>query len=95
MSAYVIVDIGITEPEAYAEYIKVAPPTIAKYGGRYVVRGGKAEALEGEWAPRRVVVLEFPSYERAKAWWASPEYEAPKRLRQRSATANMIVVEGM
>jgi len=95
MPAYVIVDIGVTNPEIYAEYVKAAPPTIANFGGKYIVRGGKAEALEGEWAPRRVVVLEFPSYERAKAWWSSPDYVEVRRIRERSATADMIVVEGM
>jgi len=95
MAAYVIVDIGVTDPQVYAEYVKAAPPTIARYGGRYIVRGGKAERLEGEWSPRRVVVLEFPSYERAKAWWASPEYAPAKALREKSATAEMIVVEGI
>ena len=95
MAAYVIVDIGVTDPETYAEYVKVAPVSIAKFGGRYIVRGGKAENLEGDWNPRRVVVLEFPSFDGAKAWWASKAYEEPKKLRQRSATANMIVVEGM
>ncbi|MFN8177899.1 MAG: DUF1330 domain-containing protein [bacterium] len=95
MPAYVIVDISVTDPKIYAEYMKVAPATIANFGGKYVVRGGKAEKLEGEWAPRRVVVLEFPSYDRAKAWWASPEYRTASELRERSATANMIVVEGL
>jgi uncharacterized protein (DUF1330 family) len=94
MAAYVIVDIGVTDPDVYAEYKKVAPVSIARYGGKYVARGGKAESLEGDWAPRRVVVLEFPSYERAKAWWASEEYAEPKRMRQRSSHANMIVVDG-
>ena len=95
MPAYVIVDISVTDPVIYAEYMKVAPATIANFGGRYIVRGGKAEKLEGEWAPRRVVVLEFPSYDRAKAWWASPEYRKASELRERSAVANMIVVEGL
>ena len=95
MPAYVIVDISVTDPAIYAEYMKVAPATIANFGGKYVVRGGKAERLEGEWAPRRVVVLEFPSYDRAKAWWASPEYAEARELRERSATANMIVVESL
>lgn len=95
MPAYVIVDIGIIDPEAYAEYIKLVPPTIAKYGGRYIVRGGKAEKLEGDWNPRRVVVVEFESADRAKEWSDSKEYEGPKRLRQQCATANIIVVEGL
>lgn len=95
MPAYVIVDIGVTDPQIYAEYVKAAPPTIANFGGKYIVRGGKAEALEGNRSPRRVVVLEFPSYERAKAWHTSEEYAEVRKIRERSATAEMILVEGM
>jgi uncharacterized protein (DUF1330 family) len=93
MAAYVIVDIEVTDPETYQKYIEVAPATIEAYGGRYIVRGGAAEKLEGDWDPRRVVVLEFESLERAKAWWASDEYAEPKKLRQSASNANMIVVE--
>lgn len=95
MSAYIVVNIEITDPERYAEYIRIAPPSIEQYGGRYITRGGTAENLEGTWQPKRFVILEFPSYERAKAWWASPEYAGPKALRQRSAITEMILVDGM
>ena len=95
MAAHVIVDVEITDPMRYAEYIKVVPPTIAKYGGRFLVRGGKAETLEGSWNPKRVVVLEFPTFERARAWWASEEYSEPKALRQSASVANMILVDGV
>ena len=95
MAAYVIVDIEVTDPETYRNYIEVAPATIEAYGGRYIVRGGSAEKLEGGWEPRRLVVLEFESVERAKAWWASDEYAEPKRLRQSASNANMIVVDGV
>ena len=95
MAAYIIVEIEITDPQKYQEYVTVVPPTIAAYGGKYVVRAGKAEKLEGDWDPKRVVVLEFESYERAKQWWASEEYRAPKELRQSASVANMIVVDGI
>jgi len=95
MSAYIIVNIEVTDPVPYAEYIQKAPPTIAQYNGRYLARGGPAEKLEGGYEPRRVVVLEFDTFENAKAWWDSEEYRALRDLRQRSATADMILVDGV
>jgi uncharacterized protein (DUF1330 family) len=95
MAAYVIVNVEITDPERYAAYIRVVPPTIAKYGGRFLVRGGKAETLEGSWSPKRVVVLEFPTFERAREWWESEEYHDPKTLRQSASITDMILVEGV
>ncbi len=94
MPAYVIVDVQIHDPQVYAEYRKLTPAAIAAYGGRFVVRGGAAETLEGDWVPGRVVVLEFESVERARQWWASAEYAPAKALRQKSATTRMILVEG-
>jgi uncharacterized protein (DUF1330 family) len=95
MSAYVIVDIDVTDPQGYQEYIKLAPPTITAYGGKYIARGGKTEVLEGEWAPKRLVILEFENLERAKAWLESPEYHTPRQMRHRTATTNMVVIEGV
>jgi uncharacterized protein (DUF1330 family) len=95
MSAYVIVDVRVTDPAAYEEYRLQAPATIERYGGRYLARGGKAEVLEGDWTPSRLVVLEFPSLGRAKEWLDSPEYGAIKHLRHRFATSRMVVVEGL
>ncbi len=95
MSAYIIVGVEITDPERYAEYVQAVPMTIAKYGGRFLVRGGRAEALEGSWDPNRIVVLQFETYERAMEWWASEEYKAPRALRQSASVANMILVEGI
>ena len=95
MSAYIIVDVEITNPEAYAEYVKMVPATLEAYGGEFVVRGGKAENLEGDWMPKRVVVARFDSMERAKGWWNSEIYVEPKKLRQSAAITNMIVVEGV
>lgn len=95
MSAYVIVEVNITDPATYEEYKRLVPPSIDKYGGRFIVRGGAAELLEGETAPARIVVLEFEDVARAKAWWASEEYAHPKALRQSASTARLIVVEGV
>ncbi len=95
MAAYIIVEVEITDPVRYAEYILLVPPTIVKYGGRFLVRGGKAETLEGSWNPKRVVVLEFPTFERAREWWASEEYGVPKALRQSASVTDMILVQGV
>lgn len=95
MAAYVIVDITIHDAVRYEEYKKLAAPTVAAYGGRYIVRGGAAERLEGDRAPGRIVVLEFPSLERAKQWWDSAEYTPARALRHESASTQMIVVQGV
>lgn len=95
MPAFIIVDIEVRDPVNYEAYKRVAPESIAKYGGRYVVRGGRTEILEGSWRPNRFVMLEFDSVEKAKAWWASEEYRVPKEMRQAAATTNMILVEGI
>ncbi|MER3513043.1 MAG: DUF1330 domain-containing protein, partial [Chloroflexota bacterium] len=83
MAAYVIVDIQVTDPAGYAEYRQLAPPIVAAYGGRYLVRGGALETLEGNWTPQRLVILEFPSLAQAKAWWDAPEYRPLREMRQR------------
>lgn len=95
MSAYVVVNVDVQDVHRYADYRDAAPASIAQYGGRYLVRGGKAEILEGEWMPKRFVILEFPDAERARAWWASEEYAAPKALRQATAKTDMVLVEGV
>ena len=94
MLAYVINDMEITDPVMFEEYKKLSPATVALYGGRFLARGGRIEALEGSWSPKRVVILEFPSMAQAQAWSDSPEYAPAKRLRQLSATSNMVVIEG-
>ena len=94
MPAYIIVQVEVTDPEAYKKYAAQVPPILEQYGGEFIVRGGDMEILEGEWAYPRVVVIKFPDMERAKAWQAAPEYEAPKALRQSASRGNMIVVEG-
>jgi uncharacterized protein (DUF1330 family) len=95
MPAYVVVEITVHDPEAYERYKQLATPSIPAYGGRYLVRGGAVETLEGSWHPPRFVVLEFPSPERARAWWSSPEYAPAKALRQTCAGTEMVLVEGV
>lgn len=94
MSAYVILDIDIHDNDGYQEYRRLGAPTVAQYGGRFLVRGGTAENLEGPWAPKRVVVIEFDSAEAAHAWHRSVEYQAAKAIRDRTARTIGIVVEG-
>lgn len=95
MTSYVIVDVEITDTEGYEAYRKLAGPAVAAYGGKFLVRGGNATALEGDWQPKRLVVLEFPDVAHAKAWWSSEEYRAARDIRQRTARTNMIVAEGV
>ena len=95
MSANVISDITVNNPERYENYKKLAPPAIEAYGGKYLARGGRAEKLEGNWEPDRIVILEFESFETAKKWIDSPEYREARALRRQNASTNMIVVEGL
>ena len=95
MPAYVVVQIAVRDPVTSDHYKSMAPPAIAAHGGRYLVRGGQVDVLEGSWAPKRFVVLEFPSAEQARAWWSCSEYAEPKKLRQASADTQMILVEGV
>lgn len=95
MPAYVIAQLTITDPQGFEEYRNMVPATIAQYGGKYVVRSGNMEKLEGDWEPQRLVIIEFESAERAKEWWACEEYREAKALRQRTAKTNLIIVEGV
>jgi len=95
MPAYVIVDVTVTDPVVMEEYRKHVPATLAKYGGRFIVRGGAHQTVEGEWKPNRLVVLEFPSMEQAKRWYDSEEYREPKAMRLRAGRANLVMVEGI
>jgi uncharacterized protein (DUF1330 family) len=95
MPAYIIVDIDVHDAVAYETYKTLAPPSIAQYGGRYIARGGKTETLEGDWSPSRLVILEFPTADRARSWWASTEYAEGKAMRHRSARSRMILTEGL
>jgi uncharacterized protein (DUF1330 family) len=95
MAAYVIVDIEIQDTSLYEEYKKLAPSSIAAYGGKYLARGGACEILEGSWTPKRLVILQFESMARAKQWWESQEYSDAKSLRHKCARTTMIVTEGL
>ena len=95
MAAYIIVDVEITDPDRYQQYVKRVPATLEPFGGRFIVRGGQAANLEGGWQPKRIVVLQFDSIEQATGWWSSEIYREPKALRQSASITNMIVVEGV
>jgi uncharacterized protein (DUF1330 family) len=94
MAAYVLVDIDVTDPVLYEEYKILAPACVAAYGGKYLARGGKTVVLEGDWQPKRLVILEFESVERAEEWWNSPEYCDAKKMRQLSTHTNLVILEG-
>jgi uncharacterized protein (DUF1330 family) len=95
MAAYIVVNITVNDPKRYEDYKALAPASIAQYGGKYLARGGKAETLEGGWHPKRLVILEFPTFDKAKAWWGSTEYAKAKEIRQSCSTGEMVVVEGL
>ena len=93
--AYIIAQAAVTNPEQYEGYKALAGAAVAKYGGKYIVRGGATHLLEGDWAPPRLVILEFESVEQAKRFYDSPEYRAARQQRQGAAQMNMLVVEGL
>ena len=95
MAAYVIANIDVKDPERYQDYIKMSPVSIAKFGGRFVARGGKTDVLEGSWVPKRLVLLEFPSADRAREWWTSDDYAPAKALRQATSYGELVIVEGL
>ncbi len=94
MPAYVIVQVDVKDPVRYDDYKRMVPASLEKFGGRFLVRGGRTHTMEGDWAPQRFVVVEFPSVDQAKAWWASPEYAEAKALRQATADSQLIIAEG-
>ena len=93
--AYLLVQADVTNEERYADYVKVAPDVVRKYGGRYLARGGRSHTLEGPPARSRVVVIEFPSYEAAERFYRSPEYTAARQLREGASTAQFVIVEAL
>jgi uncharacterized protein (DUF1330 family) len=95
MPAYVIVNVTVHDPARYEEYKRLATPTVSAYGGRYVARGGLVDVREGGWSPSRLVVLEFPDVERARAWWESPEYAPAKAVRQSCAATELVITDGL
>jgi len=94
MNAYIIGDITINDLERYKRYVEKAPHFVAKHQGKYLVRGGAMEVLEGDWNPARLVVLEFPSKEHALAFAQDPEYQAIAINRQEATTSRLLIVEG-
>jgi uncharacterized protein (DUF1330 family) len=95
MSAYVIANVDIRDPVRYAEYVKLTPATIASFGGRFIARGGKSERLEGDTVANRIVILEFDTYEQAKAWYDSEGYRAARAVRQSASDGSLILVDGI
>jgi uncharacterized protein (DUF1330 family) len=95
MAAYFIVDLDVHDPAGMREYLERVPGTLTKYGGRYIVRGGQFEVVEGDWQPTRVVMLEFPSMEQAKLWYDSEEYKEWKAARLKAARTNTVLVQGI
>jgi uncharacterized protein (DUF1330 family) len=94
MTAYVIVDVDVQDPQRYARYKDMAKPVVEAFGGKYLARAGRTETLEGDWAPRRLVILEFPSIEQAQTWLNSDEYREARELRHATARTQMVVIEG-
>lgn len=94
MAAYLIAEINVHNPQGYEEYRKLVGPSLQKYNGKFLVRGGKVEMIEGSWNPKRLVVCEFESMARAREWYESPEYAKAKEVALKNATRNLIFVEG-
>ena len=94
MSAYVIADIEITNPEGYATYRPMAAESVTRHGGRFIARGGAVEALDGGWTPKRVVIIEFPSMEAARTFYHSDDYQAALKVRLANSTGRVIIVDG-
>jgi uncharacterized protein (DUF1330 family) len=95
MPAYVIAEVTVTDPATMEEYRKRVPATLAPFGGRFIVRGGAHQTVEGDWKPNRLVILEFPSMEHAHRWYDSEEYREPKAMRLRAGRTNVVLVDGV
>ncbi len=94
MPAYIIANVKITNPTAYQEYSRQVPASLEPYGGKFIVRGGAVEKLEGDWQPERLVIIQFESREQAHRWYNSPEYQQIIGIRQSNSTGSLILVEG-
>jgi uncharacterized protein (DUF1330 family) len=95
MPAFVLANVTVKDPVRYEEYRRLVTPTLAKYGGRFIARGGRIEILEGHWQPDRLVILEFPSMDQARQWWNSPEYTEAKLIRQATSEGTLLILEGV
>jgi uncharacterized protein (DUF1330 family) len=95
MPAYVISDVQFLDTDLVAQYRTLAQSSIAKYGGRYIVRGGAIEPVEGNWRPQNIIIVEFPNMERAREWYRSTEYAEALAVRHRALRRNLIFVDGV
>jgi uncharacterized protein (DUF1330 family) len=95
MPAYVIADIDVHDPEVYTQYAMLVQATLDPFDGRFLVRGAPTETLEGDWHPKRTVVIEFPSAEHARGWYTSPDYVKALAIRQHAATGSLILAPGV
>jgi uncharacterized protein (DUF1330 family) len=95
MTAYIVADVEVTDPTEYQTYTKQVMASLEPYSGKFIVRGGNAQTLEGGWQPQRFVIIEFPGVEQAKAWYNSPEYTAIIGIRHSAANSRMILVQGV
>jgi uncharacterized protein (DUF1330 family) len=93
--AYVIADVNVTDAERYGDYSAQVSATLEPHGGRFLVRGGETEMIEGDWLPRRLVIIEFPSKDAAHRWYDSTEYQAILGIRHQAARARVIIAEGV
>jgi uncharacterized protein (DUF1330 family) len=94
MPAYLIADIDVNDPEGYARYRDLTTPIVARHGGRYLVRGGEHEVVEGDWRPNRLVVIEFDDMDAARAFWSSDDYRAAAEVRRSASVGSLVLVEG-
>jgi uncharacterized protein (DUF1330 family) len=95
MSGYIIANVTVTNPVQYEDYRKWSSEAMKAHGAQVCVRGGKVEVLEGDWAPERVVILKFPSFDAARAFYDTPEYKKAKSARQGAAIMRMVCIEGV
>jgi uncharacterized protein (DUF1330 family) len=92
---YVVVDVEVQDPDAYEEYKSLSTAAVAAYGGRWLVRGGAVDGLEGDWQPGRLVIIEFDDEAAARRWYDSPEYTPAREIRQRAARSSLLLVQGV
>jgi uncharacterized protein (DUF1330 family) len=95
MTAYIVVEAVITDPESFGAYARTVPAIVAEFGGEYLVLGGQQEALEGDWGATRLVMHRWPSAEHARAFWNSDAYQAAKPLREGTGEFRVMLVDGL
>ncbi len=95
MPAYVIAHVRVHDKSRYEEYMRLAATSVVSHGGRYIARGGAVETLDGGWRPQRLVLLEFPSMDAARRWWASEDYRRAMAIRHATATSEIVLLEGL